>query len=213
MLRLLLSVLLLTFPAALYAQEEQDPVVITGVVQKLGFIDYPWEEGDKHKQPIDLVAWRQGDGPLQETVLRVHIAARTLPQLEALQEKFPERELVRIAIDGSLFEPETAGADWAAEANLLEVLEPGDDAEVIAAGNLIFNPAPISDPELGLFEPDTEQYEVFSQWRDWDGAEVRLELVLERGLPSAKEGTLSLIRNVLQNREQIDADRREGAAR
>lgn len=209
MLRLVLALLALMMPSLAAAQEPREPVVITGVIRDLSGVTFPYGDKDYHSQSARLAAWREGDGPVQLVQLWVSFKTDTFEEMQVLEKQFPKKGLIRFEAAGDIRYrgddkgPQSAEVDW------VRMLEPVEDAAIVAAADSILNPVAFDDPELGTFEPHSSIPEYLGQMREWFGKEAIFEVILEPLGPGAREAALAMARMAWAEREAIDAQIRK----
>ncbi len=215
MLRRVLAALALLAPSALMAQADKDAIVITGVVDGAGGGGGFQVQGQPTwTSSVHLVAWResgpQGEGPVRTEQLRIEIPDQRQDQLDTWGAVFPARSLVRFAIRAPVRE-----VNGRAFAELRAPLPRAEDAELLAAADVILNPPPITDPGFGTFTSDTTFPQWFKQRREWWGREVSVTLMLDYAGPpgpDAPQQALATMRGVWEKREEWDARMREAIA-
>lgn len=211
MLRRLLAAFALLTPSALMAQADEQAIIITGVVDGVGGGGGFQDLGEKRwTSAVQLVAWREGDGPIRTDALRVEILGQRQSELGKWGAIFPPRTLVRLAIREPVHEK-----NGRAVAILRTPLPRVDDAALIAAADPILNPPPISDPDLGTFVSDPTFTEWFRQRRDWLGREIDVVLTLDYAGPPGPDApaqALATLHGVWESREEWDERVRETIA-
>jgi hypothetical protein len=208
--RILAALALLT-PAALMAQADKDAIIVTGVVDAIGGGGGFQNGGETGwTSSFNLVAWREGEGPIRTDSLRVEIPGQRQSELARWSEVFPPRTLVRFAIR----EP-VAEKNGRALAVLRAALPRPADAALLAAADPLLNPPPISDPVFGTFTSDRQFPQWFRQKREWLGREIGLILTLDYAGPPGPDApvqALAGLRAVWEAREAWDARLREAIA-
>ncbi len=207
MLRWLSSLLLLMLASGCSAQEPMEPEspdVVTGYVSGLSTISEPYTEAENWEQTAKLAAWREGNGPIEVTELRVRLSAETQSALRDLAAQLPKQRLVRMRVSEGV-----TRSDSYAEADLAEALGPGENAELLAAAEAIFNPDPIEDDELGIFRADGDWHDAFTQQSEWFDRPVTTVLMLRPYGPKVSERTLTSLRAVWDDRAKVDQQVRE----
>lgn len=211
MLRRLIAGLALLSPSALMAQADKDAIVITGVVDGIGGGGGVKSRGETTwTSSVDLIAWREGGGPIRTDTLRVEIPEQREGDLAKWGSVFPARKLVRLAIRDAVREE-----NGRAVATLRAPLPAIEDAALIAAADPLLNPPPIIDPQFGTFTSDPQFPQWFKQTREWQGREVSVTLTLDHAGPpgpDAPQQALSTMRGVWEKREEWDARMREAIA-
>ncbi len=211
MLRRLRAALALLTPIALMAQADEEATIVTGVVDGVGGGGGFQEQGQKRwTSSVNLVAWREGEGPIRTDTLRVEIPDQREGDLAKWAAVFPPRMLVRIAIRESVREENDR-----ALAVLRAPLPRVEDPALLAAADPILNPPPIVDPQFGTFTSDPSFPQWFKQKRDWLGREVNVTLELDYAGPpgpDAPQQALATLHGVWDRREEWDTRIREAIA-
>ena len=217
MLRLLICLFAIALPLGASAQQAAcddapAPTILAGVAW---YTDPPYpadDNGELFEQPVVFAAWRQADGPVDTTTLRVFVQAASLADVQAMAAQFLDRKPVRFTVEQSVaFDGETDTAR-VGTAKYVQFIGPVKDRALARAAKPILEPQPILDPQLGRFAPSTVYFGFFSQTREWFGKEVELEVALEPMGPNARERALAMARMVWNDRKAIDEEIREAVA-
>jgi hypothetical protein len=211
MLRRILAAFALLTPSALLAQADGEAIIVTGVVDALGGGGGFKDQGQTSwTSAVQLVAWREGDGPVRTDTLRVEIPDQRQSDLAKWGDVFPPRALVRFAIREAVKEN-----NGRALAVLRAPLPRIEDAALVAAADPLLNPPPVRDPAFGTFTSDPQFPQWFRQKRDWLGREIALVLTLDYAGapgPDAAAQALARLHAVWDAREAWDERVREAIA-
>jgi len=209
-MRLLLALLALWLPATLWAEEApkaeqaEDPVIFTGVVNWRGYPYKPNEYREAYSFDVQFLAWRQGDGPVETVQANTYVRTKDEAEFERFKDLFQRGALVQLAIDGPVKFEEDAVLGRTAFAVFVDVLAPVQDAELSAAADRVLNPLPFEDPVLGQFEPVANEFTLMVQKREWFGDAIPFELILEPLGPDARDRAIAMARMAWEDREAID---------
>ncbi len=213
MIKRVLMLLALFLPTSLAAQEDEETIVLRGVIDGLGTTAYTVQDSPLWTAAFRLVAWRvedeapeaeqgQTSADINTHPLRVEIPNLAEDQLRAWQRSYPPRTLVRLAIRAPIEPGERrAFALWHSALDLASDADP----ELVAAAATILNPPPFVDEELGTFTPDETFPTWFQQDRQWLGAPVSITLSLIDGPASANRDHLTGAADTLRALEQTAA--------
>ncbi len=210
MLRMLLALLALLLPSALSAQNEpaapEAPVIVSGVVLEVGVPYPPIGDVEGYGQSISFIAWREGEEAVSTTLLWLNVNVDTAEKQAEIGAHFRRGKLVRFEAQEPVRFREksrTAGAE------LANMLEPVEDAELTAAADALFRPSAFVDPELGEFEPHSRLFDHFGQVREWLGKDTVFEVILEPMGLDARDRALNMARIAWNDHKAIDETIRE----